>query len=346
MQFGSINILVNDPEKALKAYVNMFGTNNIEQIIKLKGLNDGIDVVDGYYLRTNPIHIGLFKPRTDSGRMGAALSNFGEGIHHIEIHMPQDAFEETYIRFKHRGRPVSEKLTYIGKFSEALFWLEEEGAQGLPIKFCTKTMRSLGLWRDTVYLDTPQKFEAIAFPEEIMRPVIAIKSIMVTVSDFETFPVVWSEILSRPWVEAGDIYLRTHGKVDDKRGNIFIPIRYQFSGGGGINMYCTLNEDAPIKREMALRGKTAMYHNAAGYIMRDRVHDCWKQWEEAGFNMVDPKPLLNANTGNGNYFFFIHPSSANGVLWEFVSMTSRNTEGQGVMDWNGVTTFMVSPEVD
>jgi len=101
MQFGSINILVNDPEKALKAYVDMFGTNNIEQIIRLKGLNDGVDVVDGYYLKTHPIHIGLFKPRTTSGRMGAALSRFGEGIPHIEIHLSQDAFEETYLRFRY-----------------------------------------------------------------------------------------------------------------------------------------------------------------------------------------------------------------------------------------------------
>jgi hypothetical protein len=46
MQFGSINILVKDPDAALKTYLNMFGTNNIEQVIKLKGLNDGVDVVD------------------------------------------------------------------------------------------------------------------------------------------------------------------------------------------------------------------------------------------------------------------------------------------------------------
>ncbi|HEX2964258.1 MAG TPA: hypothetical protein VHO84_00650, partial [Syntrophorhabdaceae bacterium] len=156
MQFGSINILVKNPEAALQSYVRMFGTNHIEQIIKLKGLNDGVDIVDGYYLKTNPIHIGLFRPRSDGGRMGASLAKYGEGIHHIEIHMAQDAFEETYIKFKHEGLCVSEKLTYIGKFSEAIFWLEEIGEQGLPIKFCTKTMRSLGLWRDTIYLDTPQ----------------------------------------------------------------------------------------------------------------------------------------------------------------------------------------------
>jgi hypothetical protein len=345
MQFGSINILVNNPDEAMKTYVKMFGTNNIEQVIKLKGLNDSVDIVDGYYLKTHPIHLGLFKPRTSSGRMGAALAQYGEGIHHIEIHMPQEDFENTFLRFRYEGYAVSEKITYIGKFSEAIFWLEETGTQGLPIKFCTKTTRSMRLWRDTIYLDTPQRYETVSFDEEIIRPAIAVKSIMVTVSDFETKPVFWSEMLSRPWVEAGDIYKRTHGKVDDKRGNIFIPIRYQFSEGGGINMYCTVNEDAPINKEMALRGRNAMYHNAAGYIVRDGLHECWKQWEAAGFNMVDPKPLLNANTGNGNYFFFLHPSSTNGVLWEYVSMTSRDAAGEGVMDWNNVKTYMVSPEV-
>jgi hypothetical protein len=345
MQFGSINILVKDPDQALKTYLKLFGTNNVEQVIKLRGLNDTVDVVDGYYLKTHPIHIGLFRPRTTTGRMGASLAKYGEGIHHIEIHLPQDAFEAAFLRFRYEGYAVSEKIVYFGKFSEAQFWLEETGQQGLPIKFCTKATRSLWLWRDTVYLDTPQRFEKVEMTEEWVRPAIAVKSIMVTVNDFDVQPVLWSRILSRPWVEAGDIYLRTHGKVDDKRGNIFIPIRYQFSGGGGINMYCTLNEDAPIKKEMALRGQSAMFHNAAGYIVRDRVHECWRQWDESGFNMVDPKPMLNAHTGNGNYFFFVHPSSTNGVLWEFVSLTSRSVEGEGVMDWNNVETYMVSPDV-
>ena len=31
-----------------------------------------------------------------------------------------------------------------------------------------------------------------------------------------------------------------------------------------------------------------------------------KQLEDAGFSMVDPKPALNTNHGNGNYFFFVH----------------------------------------
>ena len=156
MQFGSINILVNDPDEAMKNYVKMFGTNNIEQVIKLKGLNDSVDIVDGYYLKTHPIHLGLFRPRTSSGRMGAALAQYGEGIHHIEIHMPQEDFEDTYLRFRYEGYAVSDKITYIGKFSEAIFWLEETGTQGLPIKFCTKATRSMRLWRDTIYLDTPQ----------------------------------------------------------------------------------------------------------------------------------------------------------------------------------------------
>ena len=86
-----------------------------------------------------------------------------------------------------------------------------------------------------------------------------------------------------------------------------------------------------------------MYHNAAGYIVRDRVHACWKQWEEAGFAMVDPKPLLNTNRGNGNYFFFVHPMSTHGALWEFVSLTTRDKDTRAQYDWSDTETFIVSP---
>ena len=81
----------------------MIGTNNIEQVIKLKGLNDTVDVIDGYYLKTEPIHVGLFKPRNKDGRMGAALEKYGEGIHHIELHLKHDEFEEAYVRLKKQG---------------------------------------------------------------------------------------------------------------------------------------------------------------------------------------------------------------------------------------------------
>ena len=65
----------------------------------------------------------------------------------------------------------------------------------------------------------------------------------------------------------------------------------------GNKSICALNPDGPINKEMVRRGRRALYHNAAGYIVRYKVHECWKQWEEAGFAMVDPKPLLNQKSG-------------------------------------------------
>jgi len=345
MEFGSINLVVKDAEAALRTYLKMFGTNNVEQVIKLKGLSDAVDTIDGYYLKTKPIHLGIFRPRESTGRMGESLAKYGEGIHHIELHLGQDEFEETYSRFKRDGRTVSEKATYIGKFSEAIFWLEESGEQGLPIKFATKTYRGLKMWEDTIYLDTPQRFEKISITEEYHRPSIALKSIMITVNEWEKQQQIWSSILSRPAVNIGDLFTNERAEVNDGRGNIFVPVRYQFPGGGGINLYCALNEDAPINKVMARRGRHTMYHNAAGYIVRDRVHECWKQWEEAGFAMVDPKPLLNTNRGNGNYFFFVHPMSTHGVLWEFVSLTTRDEAVRARYDWSNTETYMVSPDI-
>ena len=53
MEFGSIDLVVNDPDVSLQTYLKIFGTNNIPQVIKLKGLNDNINVVDGYLLKTH-----------------------------------------------------------------------------------------------------------------------------------------------------------------------------------------------------------------------------------------------------------------------------------------------------
>jgi hypothetical protein len=87
MEFGSINLVVNNPDEALQTYLKIYGTNNVEQVIKLKGLNDNTDIVDGYYLKTKPVNLGIFKPRNSQSPMGECLRKRGEGIHHICLHM-------------------------------------------------------------------------------------------------------------------------------------------------------------------------------------------------------------------------------------------------------------------
>jgi hypothetical protein len=345
MELGSINLVVEDPDAALITYLKLFGTNNVPEVIKLKGLSDTVDTVDGYYLKTKPVNLGIFKPRESTGRMGEFLQKNGEGIHHIDLHLGQDEFEQTYSKFKSNGQPVSEKLVYIGKFSEAIFWLEESGEQGLPIKFATKAYHGLKMWKDTVYLDTPQRFETISITEEYPRPRVTLGTIMITVKEWEKQQRIWSNIITQPMLDVGNLSTLEQGEVDDGRGNIFVPVKYRFPGSGAINLYCALNKDAPINKVMARQGKNVMYHNICGYVTRDRVHQYWKQLEEAGFAMVDPKPLLNSNTGNGNYFFFIHPISTHGVLCEVVSAYIMD-EGRGaVYDWSDTETYMVPPEI-
>ncbi len=345
MELGSINLVVEDPDAALRTYLKLFGTNNVQEVIKLKGLNDTVDTVDGYLLKTKPVNLGIFRPRQSTGRMAEFLQKNGEGIHHIDLHLGQDDFEQTYSQFKNQGLPVSDKLVYVGKFSEAIFWLEESGAQGLPVKFTTKTYHGLKMWKDTVYLDTPQRFETISITEEYHRPRVNLGTIMVTVKELKEQQQIWSAILSRPALEVGNLSTLEQGKVDDGRGNIFVPIKYRFPGSGAINLYCALNEDAPINRVMARRRRDVMYYNICSYVTRDKVHQYWKQLEEAGFAMVDPKPMLNSNAGNGNYFFFVHPISAHGVLFEVVSAYIMD-EGHGaVYDWSDTETYMVPPEI-
>jgi len=346
MELASINIVVQDADAALKTYLKLFGTNNISEVIKLKGLRDDSEVVDGYWLKTSPLHLGIFSPRGSTGRMGEFLQKYGEGIHHIQLVMGQDEFERTYSRFKNDGWPVS-KPTYFGKFSEPIFWLEESGDQGVPVKFASKAYRSLKMWQETNYYDTPQKFEVMNIAEEIYRPRVDLKTPVISVKDFEKQQQVWATILSQ------STGLRRAGErepVDDRRGNQFIANMYCFKNKSKISVYHALNEEGSIRRTLARRGKDAMYYDMILPFQRDKTHDIWKQWEEAGFAMVDPKPLLNVHEGNGNYFFFIHPISTHGVVCEFVSLWNfpedEKSDAYILYDWSDTKTYMVSPEVN
>ena len=345
MELGSINLVVKDPDEALNSYFKLFGTNNVQPVIKLKGLSDTVDTVDGYYLGTKPVSLGIFTPRHDNGRMGKYLKKYGEGIHHVTVHMSQDEFEDAYRRFKEKGLAVSPPV-YIGKFSEATFWLEEGGEQGLPVQFATKTYHGLTIWEETVYLDTPQRYETLTITDEYLMPRINLGTIMITVKEWEKQQDLWSDILSQQALETGNLSTLEPGKVDDGRGNIFVPVKYRFQGGGAVNLYCALNEDAPINKVMKWRNQTAMYHNLCTYVTRDRIHEYWQRLDESGAHMVDPKPLLNTVAGNGNYFYFIHPSSTHGVLYEIVSAYTMDENNKFEFDWSGVETWMVSPDIN
>jgi hypothetical protein len=343
MDICSVNLLVKDLDSALATYTKLFGTNNIHQVLKVSRLNNGYDLVDGYYLKTQPMNLGIWTPRSPDGKMGRFLQTVGESIHHLTFQLDQDEFESTYLRFKTEGKPVSEKVTYIGKLSEATFWLDGSGEQGVPLQFSTKCYRGLQIWDKSDYLDTPKVVEPVKMNEEIIRPLIILNTAIVTVEDSAQARDVWTNITSRKPVEQGSIFTLEPGQVDDGRGNIFIPVRFGFPNSKGINLYRATNKEGPICKVMRKRGVKGMYHNLAGYVMRDRLHDYFNQLEESGFSMVDPRPALNANKGNGNYFFFIHPRSTFGVLWEMVSLFTRDDNVKARYDWTGVQTYMLPP---
>ena len=344
MELGSINLVVKDLDEALKTYLKIFGTNNVEEVIKMKGLNDTVDIVDGYYLKTKPIKLGIFKPVEPIGRMGEFLKKYGEGIHHIELYLRQEEFLKLHAMFKSRGWPVSEKPIYIGKLSEAIFWLEESGEQGVPVKFSTKAYHGFGK-EGAVYLDTPKRVEKISISEEYLRPTVNLVTAVIATKESEKQQRIWSTILSRP----GPVTIREtdseqQTQVDDGRGDFFLPVSFPFQGLAKLSIYVALNEDAPINKILARRARKAMYHNMISVVTRDRIHQYWEQLEEAGFAMVDPKPYLLPSTGN--YFFFIHPISTHGVVNEFVSKTVLNKEKCVFMfDWSDTETYIIPPEI-
>ena len=230
MELASINLVVKDADAALQTYLKLFGTNNIAEVIKLKGLRDDSEIVDGYWLKTSPLALAIFTPRGTTGRMGEFLQKYGEGIHHIQLNMGQDEFERTYFQYKSDGWPVSQP-TYYGKLSEGIFWLEETGQQIVPVKFATKAYRALKMWEEVIYHDTPQKFEVMNITEEIIRPRLDLKTPVISVKDFEAQQLIWGTILSRP------VHLRHIADVqgvDDRRGNRFTLNMFQFKNRSKI----------------------------------------------------------------------------------------------------------------
>ncbi len=344
MDMRSVNLVVRDPDAALITYLKFFGTNNVPEVLKVKGLFDGSETLDGYYLKTQPLNLGLWSPQGTTGRMGHFLQTVGEGIHHITFQMNQDEFEQTWTRFKNEDRPLSEKVAYQGRLSEAFFWLDGSGEQGVPMQFGTKTYRGLKMWETTDYLDGPKMVQPIKISDEYPRPRIVFNSVMVTVNAAEKQREVWSNILSRKAADTGDIFTLEPGQVNDGRGNIFIPIRFGFTQSKGINVYRAVNPEGPINKVMRKRGVNGLYHNLAAYVTRDRLHEYWSALEAAGFSMVDPKPALNANHGNGNYFFFVHPRSSFGVLWEVVSIFTRDESIRARFDWSDTKVYMLPPD--
>lgn len=345
MDLGSINILVKDPDAALRTYLKMFGTNNVRKIIKVTGLNDSVDICDGYYLMTEPIKLGIMKPLKAGGKMFEFMQKYGEGIHHIEIHLPQEEFVNKHRTFKNNGWAVSEKPVYIGKFNEAIFWLDEGGRQGVPVKFATKAHHGFGE-DQAVYLDTPKKIESIDFPVQYMRsPGVLLDTAVIATSDLEKSAQAWSEVLSQPSpVTILEYDTNRQAKVYDGRGNIFRPVVFKFRDPVRINMYQALNEEGPIRKVMRRRGLDYMYHNIIIHVTRDRLHEYWGQLENAGFSMVDPKPYLMKDTGN--YFFFVHPRSLHGVVAEYVQLNKVDAEtGHFRFDWTGSEMHIVSPDV-
>jgi hypothetical protein len=169
-------------------------------------------------------------------------------------------------------------------------------------------------------------------------------SVMVTVEESEKQREIWSNILSVQPVNIGNIFTLASGEIDDGRGNIFIPIRFGFTESKGINVYRAINPEGPINKVMRKRGVKGMYHNLAGYVTRDRVHEYYGQLEDAGFSLVDPKPALNKGNGNGNYFFFVHPRSTHGVVWEIVSMFTRDESVRARYDWSDTKTYIFPPD--
>jgi hypothetical protein len=306
MKFGSIDVVVDNPDEAVETWLKLLGTNNVSRVLKIKGLYDTVETVDGYYIHSKPIHIGIWKPRDSTGNMGQFLKKTGGGIHHMTLHLNQEDFTHTHNNLKSRGWAVSEKPIFIGRLSEAIFWLDESGEQNIPVKFATKCNHTFYPTDfGCVSLDTPKSCELYDIKEEHLRPNVEVITVVIVVKDLEKHIKIWSQIFKRFPKEMGGIGVpgpHIRGAGNDYRGNTFEPVTYLFGTDDGVT-----------------QARVNMYHAVGG---------------------PEP-PLLH---GTGNYFFFTHPVGTHGVLHEFVSLFERDEDGAVVYDYRDVEVYMVKPD--
>lgn len=63
MDFGSINLIAKDADKALITYLKLFGTNNVQEVIRLQELKDDTETVEGQFKHTSYVYHQIRPPR-------------------------------------------------------------------------------------------------------------------------------------------------------------------------------------------------------------------------------------------------------------------------------------------
>lgn len=120
VRLDHVAILVRDLDQALPRFKEVLGVEDSE-VIMVRGLEDGDDVVNTAFLDLGGVRLEVFAPAKPDGAMRKALEKRGEGLHHICFSTP--SLDDELRRARELGLRLVDPEPRVDRFGVRYFYI-------------------------------------------------------------------------------------------------------------------------------------------------------------------------------------------------------------------------------
>jgi len=120
VRLDHVAILVRDFDHALSRFRELLGVDDSEVIV-VRGLEDGDDLVDTAFLDLGGVRLEVFAPAKPGGAMERALEKRGEGLHHICFSTP--SLDDELRRACEAGLRLVDPKPRVDRFGVRYFYI-------------------------------------------------------------------------------------------------------------------------------------------------------------------------------------------------------------------------------
>ncbi|MCX8204738.1 MAG: VOC family protein [Candidatus Nezhaarchaeota archaeon] len=139
VRLDHVAILVRDFEAALTRFKELLGVEDSEVIV-VRGLENGEDLVDTAFLDLGGVRLEIFSPAKPGGAMEKALEKRGEGLHHVCF--STGSLDDEMRRLREKGVSLVDSKPRVDRFGVRYFYVHPKEAYRTLICFIDQ-------WRPT-----------------------------------------------------------------------------------------------------------------------------------------------------------------------------------------------------
>lgn len=132
VRLDHVAVLVRDFEAALKRFKELLGVEDSEVIV-VRGLEDGEDLVDVAFIDLGGARLEVFAPAKRGGAMERALEKRGEGLHHVCFSTPD--LDRELSRLRERGVGLVDERPRADRFGVRYFYVHPKEAHRTLVCF-------------------------------------------------------------------------------------------------------------------------------------------------------------------------------------------------------------------